>query len=252
MASDPASASVEAVEVFAAGSLRGALTGVATAFQERNGVAVRAQFAPSGLLRQRIEGGARPHLFASADLGHPQALADAGIGGAVTVFAHNRLCLLTRPGIHASGNVLDLLLDEDLRLGTSTPGADPSGDYAWQLFEKAERLRPDSFAHLSRKARQLTGAPDSPSPPDERNPYAWVLTSGLADAFLTYTTNALAARSDTPELAIIELRTELAVAADYGLTLLTPEAPDAVALVRFLRSDAGQAILAHHGFDAPI
>jgi ABC-type molybdate transport system substrate-binding protein len=251
MTSDPASTVGEAVEVYAAGSLRGALTEVAAAFRERNATPVRLEFAPSGLLRQRIERDAHPHLFASADLGHPQALADAGIGGAVTVFAHTRLCLLTRAGLDANGDVLDLLLDDSLRLGTSTPGADPSGDYAWQLFEKAERLRPGSFAHLCRKARQLTGGPDSPHPPDERNPYAWVLTAGLADIFLTYTTNALAARSDTPDLNIMELRAELAVAADYGLTLMTPEEPNAVALVRFLRSDAGQAILAHHGFDAP-
>ena len=38
-------------------------------------------------------------------------------------------------------NLLARLLDPELRIGTSTPKADPSGDYAWALFAKSESSR---------------------------------------------------------------------------------------------------------------
>ena len=72
------------------------------------------------------------------------------MGRAGRAVARNQLCALARPDVKASpANLLDLLLDPAVRLGTSTPKADPSGDYAWQLFEKAETLRPGSFAVLT-------------------------------------------------------------------------------------------------------
>ena len=55
--------------------------------------------------------------------------------------------------------------DRDLKLGTSTPRADPSGDYAWEVFRKADAIRPGAFATLSHKALQLTGAPSSVTAP---------------------------------------------------------------------------------------
>ena len=33
------------------------------------------------------------------------------------------------------------MLAEETVLGTSTPGADPSGDYAWQLFDQGGAMR---------------------------------------------------------------------------------------------------------------
>jgi molybdate transport system substrate-binding protein len=45
------------VLLHAAGSLRGALTDVATAFEARSGVTVRAKYGPSGTLRDAIAGG---------------------------------------------------------------------------------------------------------------------------------------------------------------------------------------------------
>ena len=57
------------------------------------------------------------------------------------VFARNRLCALAAPHfVVTPDTLLDRLLDPRVKLGTSTPKSDPSGDYAWQLFEKADRL----------------------------------------------------------------------------------------------------------------
>ena len=87
------------------------------------------------------------------------------------------------------------MLDPKTRLGTSTPKSDPSGDYAFELFGKAEALTSGAKNALEAKALQLTGGPNSAKAPEGRNLYAWVMESDKADVFLTYCTNAVLARS---------------------------------------------------------
>ena len=159
-----------AVRLYAAGSLRAAMTEIIEAFNASGGPAVNATFGASGLLRARIEKGEPADVFASADMGHPQALALAGRSAAPVVFARNRLCALVAQGVEVTTDtLLERMLDPRIKLGTSTPRADPGGDYAWQLFEKAEQLRPGAFKALDAKALKLTGGPDSPTPPPNRS-----------------------------------------------------------------------------------
>jgi molybdate transport system substrate-binding protein len=69
---------------------------------------------------------------------HPQALHDEKKSGPVFRFARNKLCALVRPGLVVdSATLLDRMLDPDLKLGTSTPKADPSGDYAFEVFRSS-------------------------------------------------------------------------------------------------------------------
>lgn len=237
--------------LFAAGSLKAALGDVVVAYQEKYGTAVATRFGPSGLLRQAIEEGEKPDVFASANMAHPNKLAGAGWGGPVTLFARNQLCGLTQPGLAVgSDTLLDVLLDADVRVGTSTPKADPSGDYAWQLFERAEALRPGSFAALDAKALKLTGGPDSAKPPEGRNQYAWVMDEKRADIFLTYCTNAVLAKRELPALQIVSIPSALAVGADYGLIVRADATAEGWRLALFILSPEGQAILASYGFDA--
>jgi molybdate transport system substrate-binding protein len=120
----PASAA-EPVMLYAAGSLRSALTEVAGAFEAASGQKVQPKFGPSGTLKDEIAGGAHADVFASANMEHPQALASAGKSGPVVLFARNRLCALVRPGLRLEpATVLDRMLDPDVKLGTSTPRAD--------------------------------------------------------------------------------------------------------------------------------
>src|SRR5690606_10689989 len=136
----------------------------------------------------------------------------------VTGFARNRLCALTRAGVPAPPEtLLDALLDPTTRAGTSTPGADPAGDYAGAPLRKADAGKPGAFATLDAKALKLTGGPDSAKPPAGRNPYGWVMAQDRADIFLTYCTNAVLARKDVPDLRIVAIPDALAVGADYGL-----------------------------------
>lgn len=244
--------SVEPVSLYAAGSLKPALTGVASAFETASANKVWAKYGPSGLLRQETADGAAVHVFASANMEHPQSLRDAGKSGPVTMFARNTLCALVRPGLTVgAGSLLTAMLDPQIKLGTSTPKADPSGDYAFEVFARAERLRPGARAALEAKAIKLTGAADSTKPPDGQVVYGWHVAEGRADIFLTYSTNAMDARQQYPGQQIVALPDAIAVSADYGLTVINGAPVAAQDFAAFVMSAGGQTILARHGFAPP-
>jgi molybdate transport system substrate-binding protein len=241
----------ETVLLHAAGSLRDALGETARAFEAAAGIPVKTRYGPSGLLKEEIAGGAQAEVFASANMEHPRALAQAGKSGPAVLFARNQLCALVRPGLAVdTASLLDRLLDPGVKLGTSTPRADPSGDYAWQVFRKAEAQKPGAFAVLENKALQLTGGPASPPAPAGRSLYGMLVAEGKADLFLTYCTGALAAQHEHPGQQIVRLPDTLAVGADYGLTVLSTAGPAAYRFAMFILAD-GQRILAKHGFTAP-
>jgi molybdate transport system substrate-binding protein len=242
----------EPVLLHAAGSLRTALTETAEAFEAASGHKVQAKFGASGTLKDEIAGGVRAEVFASANMEHPQALANAKKSGPVALFARNKLCALVRPGLSVdSATLLDRMLVADVKLGTSTPRADPSGDYAWEVFRKADKLRPGAFTTLERKALQLTGGPTSPTTPPGRALYGMLVAEGKADIFLTYCTGALEGKQQNVDQQIVALPDALAVGADYGLTVLNGASPQAYQFAMFILSVDGQRILAKHGFAAP-
>ena len=187
-------------------------------------------------------------------MANPLALARDGKAGPVVLFARNRLCAIARPGLPVTpATLLQTMLAPGVKLGTSTPRNDPAGDYALQVFEKAEALRPGAGAALQAKAVRLTGAQDSPRPPEGRSAYAWHVTEGRADVFLAYCTAAREAVAEAPGLQAVDLPPELAVGAEYGLTVLRAADPGtALPLAMYVLSPDGQAILARYGFDAPL
>lgn len=242
----------EPVLLHAAGSLRGALNDVAKVFETATGNKVQAKYGASGLLKDEIAGGAKAEVFASANMEHPQALAAAKKSGPVVLFARNRLCALVRPGLKVeSATLLEHMLDPKEKLGTSTPKADPSGDYAFEVFRKAEAIKRGAQAALEKKALLLTGSPSSATGPAGRSVYGWNVADGRADIFLTYCTGALVALKENPGQQIVALPDKLAVGADYGLTVMSSASPAAAQFALFIMSMEGQRILERHGFSAP-
>ena len=242
------------IKVLAAGSLRAALGEVAGAYEApRPGQKVQLGFGASGLLKDRLLAGEAAQVFASANMEHPQALAAAGRAAPPQAFASNRLCALAAPTLDvSSATLIDRLLDPAVRVGTSTPRADPAGDYTWQMFERIEQQgRPGAFATLSAKALQLTGGPSSAPPPAERNVYGALLESRQADLFITYCTNAVIAAREVPALRLVEVPAAVNVAARYGIALLNGAPEPAQGFVRFLLGAEGQGVLARHGFAPP-
>jgi len=115
-------------------------------------------------------------------------------------------------------------------------------------------VQPGSRERLEAKAIKLTGGPAAPQPPPDRNVYAWHIAENRADLFLAYCTNAKAFKSEVPGGQVVELPRELAVGAEYGLTLLqtTSAVPAAAALAFYILSNDGQQVLQNHGFNAPL
>jgi molybdate transport system substrate-binding protein len=253
LATTMSAAASDPVLLHAAGSLRSALAEVATAFAAASGQKVDAKYGPSGTLKDEIAGGMRAEVFASANMEHPQALATAGKSGPVVLFARNRLCALVRQGLAVEpATLLDRMLDPNMKLGTSTPRADPSGDYAWEVFRKADRLKPGAVAALEKKALQLAGGPRAPSAPPGRSIYGMLVAEGKADIFLTYCTGAFEAQKQNAGQQIVALPDDLAVGADYGLTVLIGASPQAYQFAMFILSVDGQLSLARNGFSAPL
>lgn len=242
----------DVVMVYAAGSLRAPMTALAQGFVRRGGDSVSPTFGASGTLRDRIAGGADVDVFASANLEHPQSLVTKGWATEAKPFARNRLCALASSRIEVtSATLLDVMLDKNVKLGTSTPKADPAGDYAWEVFQKAEAVHPGAFATLSKKALKLTGGPQSPPPPSDRNVYGILVAKGDADIFLTYCTNAKLAHDEEPSLRIVTLPTELSVGAVYGIAVRRDADPAARDFAAYVLSPEGQQQLEKFGFDPP-
>ncbi|MEP6557000.1 MAG: molybdate ABC transporter substrate-binding protein [Burkholderiales bacterium] len=244
------------LHVFAAGSLRAPMTSAAKAFETAHPhVAVALTFGASGLLRERIEAGTPADVFASANMAHPQRLSATGEFGATRRFARNELCGLARADLVVTPDTLvATLLDPAIKLGTSTPKADPSGDYAFEVFERIETTGAGpvgSARQLAAKALQLTGGPNSPAPPAGRSVYGQLVADGRADLFLTYCTNAAAAHRQQPELQVIDLPVAINVGADYGVAVRAGAPTDATAFADALVDGPGQVALREAGFKAP-
>jgi ABC-type molybdate transport system substrate-binding protein len=242
------------VRVHAAGSLRAALTDTAAAFEAAQpGVKIKLTLGASGLLKDRIAAGEATDVFASANMTHPQALAAAGRAGPVQRFARNAMCALVRPGLDVTPETLvQRMLDPALKLGVSTPGADPAGDYAVQVFQRIEQGGVAGAARtLSAKALQLTGGPNSPPPPPDRSIYGVLVAQGAADLFITYCTGTVLAVREQPGLRSVPVPEAINVSASYGITVLNGAPEEARRFVDFVLSPAGQTVLARHGFAAP-
>jgi molybdate transport system substrate-binding protein len=243
------SAQAADIQLYAAGSLRAALADVGNAFAAATGHRVQEKFGPSGVLKDEIVAGAQADVFASANMEYPQALSLAHKSGPVTLFARNKLCALARPGLKVdSANLVDRMLDPAVKLGTSTPNSDPSGDYAFEVFRKVDVIRPGAGKVLESKALMLTGSTKSAQPPAGRSPYGWHIAEGRADILLAYCTAAAEARIQYADLQIVALPDNLAVGADYGLTVITGAPPAADEFARFILAPAGQKILVGYGF----
>ena len=165
-------------------------------------------------------------------------------------FARNSMCALVRPGIDVTpATLVERMLDPAIKLGTSTPKPDPSGEYAWQVFDRVEASGvAGAAAALRAKALQLTGGPQSPKPATDRNVYGYLVAHGDADVFLTYCTNAVLALRDEPNLRSIALPEVIDVSASYGVALLRGASDAARGFVSFLLAPQGQQVLARHGF----
>jgi molybdate transport system substrate-binding protein len=237
----------ESVQIFAAGSLRGVVTDLAAEAGPALGIEVQASFGGSGAMRERIEKGESADLLLSADLGSPRKLESEGRTTVpVIAFARNRMCIVSRrsAGVTAA-NLIDRMLSAAVRLKTSTPIADPSGDYAWSIFSKIEAIRPGAQAILERKAQSSMNLVAKPAPATQ-SAAAALFASNAIDMSITYCSGSAALEKEVPDLTSLVIPPRLDPHPVYGVAVLSAK-PQALRLALFLLSEKGQAIIAKEG-----
>lgn len=236
------------VQLYAAGSLRAAMENLIKEWGLPEGSFAKPVFGPAGSLRERIQKGEAADLFASADAAQPEKLRSERPDTLVVPFARNRMCTIGKSSLGlTAGNLVDKWLLSDVRLATSTPGADPGGDYAMAVFEKAEALRPGAAATLKAKAIHPFGGASAIQPLPGHGMLASLFIGDHVDAVIVYCSGTSALLTDVPGLVSIPLPDALEVHPVYAFALLSQE-PLAARLMIFTLSDKGQAILQRFGF----
>jgi molybdate transport system substrate-binding protein len=243
------SASAAEIRVMAAGSLKDAFTAIFSEYSKRYGDGFAPVWGPSGELRKRLQNGEAFDIFASAALAHAQALTDADVAGPSVMFVRNTLCIVTEASRPLeTRNLVDTLLKPEIRIGTSTPVADPAGDYTWEMFRKIDATHPGAFDTLSKKAQQLFGGPASPAPVNGRPRPLVALDDHEIDLFVTYCSGAQQIVRESARYKSVGLPPELAVGSEYGLTVSRHASADAAGFAMYLLSPPAQATLQAFGF----
>jgi ABC-type molybdate transport system substrate-binding protein len=249
MALASSSVSASELKVMSAGSLKDAFTVMFADFTKQYGSTFAPVWGPSGVLRERLQKGEAFDVYASAALPHAQTLTDAGISGPSVLFTRNAMCVVTTAtSALDTGNLIETLLKPETRIGTSTPGADPAGDYTWDIFHRVDAQRPGAFKTLSEKAQQLVGGPASKPPVNGRSPLLNALDEHGIDLFIYYCSGAREIVKASPKYKSVELPAELSVGPEYGLTVSRKAQPGAADFAIYLMSPRGQTTLKAFGF----
>jgi len=208
---------------------------------------VKSSFGGSGSMRGRIEKGEPADLLMSADLGSPEKLEAQGRTLVPTIaFARNRMCVVSRKaaGVTAA-NLIDRLLDAKVRLKTSTPIVDPSGDYAWSIFKRIEALRPGVAGVLEKKSQASMNLVATPATPAQ-SAAAALFASHAIDMSITYCSGTAALEKEMPELTSLVVPANLDPHPIYGVAVLSAK-PEVMRFALFVLSEKGQAIIAKQG-----
>lgn len=233
-----------------AGSLAVALTEFARGFTVQTGHAVEIHPGPAGLLTRAIRDGAlAAEVFVSASADGPEDLHRAGFFVPPRVLARNRMVLVLGPGpAAAAGDALALLADPCRRIGISTPGADPSGDYAAAFLARLAAEDPLRWQNIGARCVSLYGdvLPDRHAPP--RSPALAALAEGRAEMLIAYATTAERIARALPGARILPLPVRLAPLTKIcaGLRCDSPEA--ARDFFEALQGDEARKLLLRHGF----
>lgn len=216
------------VNVFAAASLTDAFSAVETSFEAANpDVDVVLNLAASSALATQIVEGAPADVFASADEANMDRVADL-LDEPATVFATNRLQIVTETGNPLGIALLDDLADPSILFVTSAPEV-PIGRYTAEVLTRAGvAVKPVSFEESVRGI-------------------VTKVRTGEADAGIVYATDVTAAGSSVTGVDIVD---EYNVIARYPIARLTNNEA-AIAFVDFVQSSTGRSILDEFGFGAP-
>jgi molybdate transport system substrate-binding protein len=222
------------ITVSAAASLTDAFHEIGTDFKKANPRAnVTFNFGSSATLATQIRQGAPADVFASADQTSMGTLTGASlVDGTPTVFAKNRLVIVTKPGNPKQVKGLaDLATIGVVSLCGETV---PCGRYAAQILRGAGVTIPTSRITRGQDVKATLGA----------------VATGDADAGIVYATDARAARDAVGTVTIPDAQNAIAV---YPIAVVRKSGKTATAraFVGYVSSPNGQATLGSFGFLPP-
>ena len=223
------------ITVAAAASLTEAFTTIGDQMEAAcEDAAITFTFDSSGKLSEQILSGAPVDVFASADEGNAEKVADEAVG-APEPFARNQLVIVTKPGNREGiASLADLADPADAGVVALCAEDAPCGRFAGQALEAASVDIDEGRVTRGQNAKATLTA----------------VTEGDAVAGIVYVTDARAAGDGVEAVAIPE---DQNVIATYPVVAIDGPGDDdlADAFVAYLQTDAAQQVLADAGFLAP-
>lgn len=221
--------------VFAAASLTESFTEIGAGFERaHSAVRVRINFGPSDGLATGIQGGAPADVFASASPRWMEVVAgDPGVSDR-TIFARNRLILITPAANRAGVAGLRDLAKPGLKLVLAASGV-PAGQYAREVLAKAG---------LSAAERNVVSNEE-----DVKGVVQKVILDE-ADAGIVYATDVTARVAQ--QVRAIPIEDAFNVEADYPIAIIrgSRRAADAQRFIGYV-TGVGRTVLRAHGFLPP-
>jgi molybdate transport system substrate-binding protein len=238
----------EGLTVFGAGSLREALSEITRNFGAAHGLQIRAEFGPSGRMRERIERGERVDLFGSADIGHARAIVEHGFASVMVMFARNTICALAPKRLDlGDARIVDELLDKATRIGISPPKIDPLGDYTVELYNRMGQEHAGAAGDLMARSTVIDAPPGS-RPPRSGDANIDALQDGRIDVAIVYCSGRERYARLLPAAELIPLPSRWQVGPEYALAVLNDADRRAADLALYMLSPEGQAVFAQYGF----
>lgn len=219
----------EKIVVFAAASMKDVIDAASAQFKADNGAEIVASYASSSVLAKQIEAGAPAAIFISADLDWMNYVQERKLidEASRTILAGNALVIAGGKDTEA-GEAVDILKSGRFAMGD--PSNVPAGKYAKAALQKLgiwDVVSPQAvFTENVRVALQYVSLAEVHS--------GIVYSSDYAQAPELKELYRFPASSHAPIV--------------YPAALVGKAHHDAGAFLAFLRSDAGQAIIAEKGF----
>ncbi|HVC83367.1 MAG TPA: molybdate ABC transporter substrate-binding protein [Chloroflexota bacterium] len=231
--------------VFAAASLTEAFTTIGAAFDKANKATTRFNFGGSDTLVTQLAQGAPADVFASANQAQMTIAArEHLIASSPSIFVQNRLVVILPRNNPAHIHSLADLGRSGVKLVLAAPGV-PVGKYARAAFAAMARNRAFGTGFLARVQANIK------SEETDVKAVAAKVSLGEADAGVVYLTDV------TPSVATRVLKIEIPPAfnqiASYPIAVTKNSQDPALArkFIAYVRSPAGKAVLAAHGFIIP-
>lgn len=232
------------LKIMAADALPKPLKEIGEIFKkEHPGIKIDYDFMGSGVLMGDIMEGAPCDIFLSANAKFQKRLIKSGLVNGYKIFAYDYLAAATpynNPAGVTEANLVEKLMDKSITLATSSPHADPAGDYTWKMFRAIDREIPGAFDKITGHANHLLDAALVMP----------VLDSGDTDIGILYASQLLELKRSGGRINIIPIPKKYNTKAKFTASFLNNSKYKKLDMdfIRLLFSARGKKILNSWGF----